>query len=143
MMMVILMMIMILTMSSIRGSLSVRIVSKHQATVFSGNEMMSKAEDPDRRKNGKNSPYCNSLPFFYCLNFEKGRLPYIHPVGRLVGQLVGRLVGIAFVEIDEKWTFTERRGGRRDGEEGGTGRNEGQGGRRDEVGEKMKKFEKK
>ena len=82
MMMVMLMMIMILTMSSIRGSLSVRIVSKHQATVFSGNEMMSKAEDPDRRRNGKNSPYCNSLPFFYCLNFEKGRLPYIHPVGR-------------------------------------------------------------
>ena len=28
--------------------------------------------------------YCKSLPFFYCLTFEKGRLLYIHPVGRLV-----------------------------------------------------------
>ena len=24
---------------------------------------------------------CKSLPFFYFLTFEKGRLPYIHPVG--------------------------------------------------------------
>ena len=98
MMMVILMMIMILTMSSIRGSLSVRIVSKHQATVFSGNEMMSKAEDPDRRKNGKNSPYCNSLPFFYCLNFEKGRLPYIHPVGWSVGRLASQLFFSQYIQ---------------------------------------------
>ena len=27
---------------------------------------------------------CKSLPFFYFLTFEKGRLLYIHPVGRLV-----------------------------------------------------------
>ena len=44
---------------------------------------------------------CNSLPFFYCLNFEKGRLPYIHRVGwlvgRLVGWLVGRLVGVTII----------------------------------------------
>ena len=32
--------------------------------------------------------YCKSLPFFYFLTFEKGRLLYIHPVGRLVGWLV-------------------------------------------------------
>ena len=31
---------------------------------------------------------CKSLPFFYFLTFEKGRLLYIHPVGRLVGWLV-------------------------------------------------------
>ena len=29
--------------------------------------------------------YCKSLPFIYFLTFEKGRLPYIHPVGRSVG----------------------------------------------------------
>ena len=29
---------------------------------------------------------CKSLPFFYFLTFEKGRLPYIHPVGRSVGR---------------------------------------------------------
>ena len=34
--------------------------------------------------------YCKSLPFFYFLTFEKGRLLYIHPVGWLVGWLVGR-----------------------------------------------------
>ena len=34
----------------------------------------------------------------------------------------------------------EGRGGRRDGEEGGTGRKEGRGGRRDELSEKMKKL---
>ena len=33
-------------------------------------------------------PYCKSLPFFYFLTFEKGRLPYIHPVGWSVGRLV-------------------------------------------------------
>ena len=32
---------------------------------------------------------CKSLPFFYFLIFEKGRLLYIRPVGRLVGRLVG------------------------------------------------------
>ena len=31
---------------------------------------------------------CKSLPFFYCLTFEKGRLLYIHPVGQSVGRLV-------------------------------------------------------
>ena len=31
---------------------------------------------------------CKSLPFFYFLTFEKGRLLYIHPVGWLVGWLV-------------------------------------------------------
>ena len=36
---------------------------------------------------------CKSLPFFYFLTFEKGRLLYIHPVGRSVGQSVGRSVG--------------------------------------------------
>ena len=62
----------------------------------------------------------------------------------LVGSLVGRLVGNAFVQIDEKWSFTdskwfrhcwtrkkEGRGGRRDEEEGGTRRKEGRGGRMD------------
>ena len=34
--------------------------------------------------------FCKSLPFFYFLTFEKGRLPYIHPVGWLVGRSVGR-----------------------------------------------------
>ena len=34
---------------------------------------------------------CKSLPFFYCLTFEKGRLLYNHPVGWLVGRSVGRL----------------------------------------------------
>ena len=29
--------------------------------------------------------YCKSLPFFYFLTFEKGRLPYIHRVGWSVG----------------------------------------------------------
>ena len=33
---------------------------------------------------------CKSLPFFYFLTFEKGRLLYIHPVGRLVGWSVSR-----------------------------------------------------
>ena len=37
--------------------------------------------------------HCKSLPFFYFLTFEKGRLPYIHPVGWLVGRLVGWSVG--------------------------------------------------
>ena len=37
--------------------------------------------------------FCKSLPFFYFLTFEKGRLLYIHPVGRSVGWSVGRLVG--------------------------------------------------
>ena len=36
---------------------------------------------------------CKSLPFFYFLIFEKGRLLYIRPVGRLVGRSVGRSVG--------------------------------------------------
>ena len=35
--------------------------------------------------------YCKSLPFFFFLTFEKGRLLYIHPVGWSVGWLVGRL----------------------------------------------------
>ena len=34
------------------------------------------------------SGFCKSLPFFYFLTFEKGRLLYIHPVGQLVGRLV-------------------------------------------------------
>ena len=34
---------------------------------------------------------CKSLPFFYFLIFEKGRLPYIHLVGRSVGWSVGWL----------------------------------------------------
>ena len=44
-----------------------------------------------RAKRGASN--CKSLPFFYFLTFEKGRLLYIHPVGWLVGRLVGRLVG--------------------------------------------------
>ena len=32
--------------------------------------------------------FCKSLPFFYFLTSEKGRLLYIHPVGRSVGWLV-------------------------------------------------------
>ena len=36
---------------------------------------------------------CKSLPFFYFLTFEKGRLLYIHPVGRSVGWSVGWSVG--------------------------------------------------
>ena len=38
-------------------------------------------------------PCCKSLPFFYFLTFDKGRLLYIHPVGWLVGRLVGWSVG--------------------------------------------------
>ena len=37
------------------------------------------------RDGGSTALYCKSLPFFYFLTFEKGRLLYIHPVGRLVG----------------------------------------------------------
>ena len=37
---------------------------------------------------------CKSLPFFYFLTFEKGRLLYIHPVGWLVGRLVGWSVDV-------------------------------------------------
>ena len=40
---------------------------------------------------------CKSLPFFYFLTFEKGRLPYIHQVGRSVGWSVG--VTINFFNI--------------------------------------------
>ena len=36
--------------------------------------------------------FCKSLPFFYFLTFEKGRLLYIHPVGRLVGWLTSPLI---------------------------------------------------
>ena len=36
-----------------------------------------------------NFPFCKSLPFFYFLTFEKGRLLYIHHVGRVVGWSVG------------------------------------------------------
>ena len=40
----------------------------------------------------QNEQNCKSLPFFYFLNFEKGRLLYIHPVGRLVGWLTSPLI---------------------------------------------------
>ena len=36
--------------------------------------------------------YCKSLPFFYFLTFEKGRLLYIHPVGWSVGRLTSPLI---------------------------------------------------
>ena len=36
--------------------------------------------------------YCKSLPFFYFLTFEKGRLFYIHPVGRSVGRSTSPLI---------------------------------------------------
>ena len=38
----------------------------------------------------RGSDHCirKSLPFFYFLTFEKGKLPYIHPVGQSVGRLV-------------------------------------------------------
>ena len=32
--------------------------------------------------------YCKSLPFFYFLTFEKGRLLYFHPVGWSVGVII-------------------------------------------------------
>ena len=57
---------------------------------------------------------------------------------------VRRSVRNSFVTIDEKWTFTHSKwfsaghGKNRDGEEGGTGRKEGRGGRRDEESKKMK-----
>ena len=35
---------------------------------------------------------CKSLPFFYFLTFEKGRLLYIHPVSWLVGWLTSPLI---------------------------------------------------
>ena len=35
--------------------------------------------------------YCKSLPFFYFLAFENGRLLYVHPVGWLVDQLTSPL----------------------------------------------------
>ena len=66
-------------------------------------------------------------------------------VGWLVRWSVGPLVGNAFVQIDEKWPFTdskwyrqcwtrkkEGRGRKRDEEEWGMRRKEGRGGRRDE-----------
>ena len=40
-------------------------------------------------KKSRYSRNCKSLPFFYFLPFEKGRLPFIHPVGWLVGRSVG------------------------------------------------------
>ena len=41
------------------------------------------------------SAYCKSLPFFYCLNFEKADCSiFTLLVGWLVGRLVGRLVDV-------------------------------------------------
>ena len=47
-------------------------------------------------KKSRYSRNCKSLPFFYFLNFEKGRLLYIHPVGWLVGRSVDVTINFSF-----------------------------------------------